>query len=80
MKMANWKCIKMCGACCHLDPEERPGLEEYLTPSELSIYLSLVGEGAGASILIMIPVNVRFTQSVLVSVAQNRRSLKVCME
>ncbi len=42
--MSNWKCIKMCGACCHLDPEERPGLEEYLSPLEMKIYLSLVGE------------------------------------
>jgi len=34
----------MCGACCHLAPEERPGLEEYLSSSELTLYLSLVGE------------------------------------
>jgi Fe-S-cluster containining protein len=43
--MANWRCVKQCGACCHLDPSERPGLEEYLSPTELEQYLSMVGEG-----------------------------------
>ncbi|AFY86626.1 YkgJ family cysteine cluster protein [Chroococcidiopsis thermalis] len=43
--MATWKCVKQCGACCHLDPEERPDIAEYLTPEELSLYLSMVGEG-----------------------------------
>ena len=42
--MSQWQCIKMCGACCHLEPEERPGLEEYLTTQELDLYLSMVGE------------------------------------
>ena len=42
--MANWKCIKNCGACCQLNPDERPDLEEYLTPAQLSQYLSMVGE------------------------------------
>jgi uncharacterized protein len=42
--MATWQCIKNCGACCHLDPNERPDLEDYLSPEELGIYLSLVGE------------------------------------
>lgn len=42
--MATWHCVKQCGACCFLDPEERPGLELYLTPDELAHYLSLVGE------------------------------------
>jgi Fe-S-cluster containining protein len=41
--MATWQCVKQCGACCHLDPAERPGLEEYLSPDELELYLSLVG-------------------------------------
>ncbi|BAZ06627.1 YkgJ family cysteine cluster protein [Calothrix sp. NIES-3974] len=41
--MATWKCVKNCGACCHLDPRERPDLDEYLTPEELELYLSMVG-------------------------------------
>lgn len=43
--MATWCCVKQCGACCHLDPTERPELEDYLSPKELELYLSLVGEG-----------------------------------
>lgn len=42
--MASWKCVKNCGACCYLDPAERPGLEEYLSPEELELYLSMVDE------------------------------------
>lgn len=42
--MATWQCVKQCGACCHLDPIDRPELDEYLTPTELALYLSLVGE------------------------------------
>lgn len=43
--MAIWQCIKGCGACCNLDPSDRPDLEDYLSPEELSLYMSLVGEG-----------------------------------
>ena len=43
--MANWQCVKQCGACCNLDPAERPDLAEYLSPDELELYLSMVGEG-----------------------------------
>ncbi len=39
-----WKCISNCGACCYLQPDERPELEQYLTPAELTQYLSMVGE------------------------------------
>lgn len=42
--MATWQCVKNCGACCHLDPNDRPDLDQYLTPDELELYLSLVGE------------------------------------
>jgi uncharacterized protein len=42
--MATWQCVKQCGACCYLDPSERPDLEDYLTPEQLSIYLGMVGE------------------------------------
>lgn len=41
----NWRCVENCGACCHLEPEDRPGLEEYLTAEELKLYMSMVGEG-----------------------------------
>jgi len=43
--MSQWRCIDGCGACCNLDPSDRPDLESYLTPSELELYLSMVGEG-----------------------------------
>jgi Fe-S-cluster containining protein len=43
--MATWRCVQQCGACCHLDPTDRPGLELYLSPHELELYLSMVGEG-----------------------------------
>ncbi|MBD2181394.1 YkgJ family cysteine cluster protein [Planktothrix sp. FACHB-1355] len=43
--MATWLCVKQCGACCHLDPADRPDLDEYLSPEELELYLSMVGEG-----------------------------------
>ena len=42
--MANWQCVKQCGACCNLDPVDRPEIEEYLSPAELELYLSMVGE------------------------------------
>ena len=41
--MATWRCIKQCGACCNLDPSDRPDLEEYLPPEQLAVYLSMVG-------------------------------------
>ncbi|MDJ0578390.1 YkgJ family cysteine cluster protein [Crocosphaera sp.] len=43
-KKETWKCVEGCGACCNLDPSDRPDLEEYLTPEELDNYFSLVGE------------------------------------
>jgi Fe-S-cluster containining protein len=42
--MAVWRCIKQCGACCNLNPADRPDLDQYLEPEELALYLSLVGE------------------------------------
>ncbi len=42
--MATWQCVKNCGACCQLDPADRPDLADYLSPSQLSLYLSMVGE------------------------------------
>lgn len=42
--MNQWHCIENCGACCNLDPSDRPDLEQYLTQEELTLYLSMVGE------------------------------------
>lgn len=42
--MKNWHCVKNCGACCQLDPVDRPDLENYLSAEELELYLSMVGE------------------------------------
>lgn len=42
--MASWQCVQNCGACCHLAPEDRPNLAEYLSPAQHEQYLSLVGE------------------------------------
>ncbi|HIK38834.1 MAG: YkgJ family cysteine cluster protein [Geminocystis sp.] len=42
--MKKWRCVTNCGACCYLEPEERPGLDEYLNDYELKLYYSLVGE------------------------------------
>lgn len=39
-----WTCIERCGACCQLDPEHRPDLDQYLNPAELEQYLAMVGE------------------------------------
>ncbi|MCS6960439.1 MAG: YkgJ family cysteine cluster protein [Pseudanabaenaceae cyanobacterium SKYGB_i_bin29] len=41
--MAKWQCVKNCGACCYLNPEERPYLQEFLTPEQLELYYSLIG-------------------------------------
>lgn len=42
--MPNWLCVQQCGACCQLDPTDRPDLEDYLSADNLQLYLSLVGE------------------------------------
>jgi Fe-S-cluster containining protein len=42
--MAKWRCVKFCGACCHLDPRDRPDLASYLSTEELVQYLRMVGE------------------------------------
>lgn len=42
--MVTWRCVNNCGACCYLDPSERPDLEDYLSPKQLQTYLSMVGE------------------------------------
>jgi Fe-S-cluster containining protein len=42
--MGTWRCVQQCGACCHLDPRDRPELAEYLDSEQLALYLSMVGE------------------------------------
>ncbi|MGB7083943.1 MAG: YkgJ family cysteine cluster protein [Phormidesmis sp.] len=42
--MATWQCVKNCGACCQLDPADRPDLADYLSATELALYLSMVGD------------------------------------
>ncbi len=42
--MATWHCVKQCGACCYLDPAERPDLDQYLSTAEFAQYISMVGE------------------------------------
>jgi len=42
--MATWHCVRNCGACCNLDPSDRPDLDTYLSPEDLQLYLSMVGE------------------------------------
>lgn len=42
--MATWQCVKNCGACCQLDPAERPDLDDYLSPPDLALYMSMVGK------------------------------------
>jgi Fe-S-cluster containining protein len=41
--MTTWQCIKNCGACCQLNPGDRPDLANYLPPEDLQRYMSLVG-------------------------------------
>ncbi|WP_267383521.1 YkgJ family cysteine cluster protein [Cyanobacterium sp. uoEpiScrs1] len=43
--MTIWQCVMGCGACCNLDPTDRPDLENYLTIEELTHYHNLVGKG-----------------------------------
>ena len=39
-----WKCIKECGACCRLDPNERNEALMALSKEQRKIYLSMVGK------------------------------------
>ncbi len=43
-KVGKWQCISDCGACCNLDPEDRPDLAEYLSRDELELYMTMVGD------------------------------------
>ena len=44
IRKEKWRCVENCGACCHLDPQDRPDLADYLSAEELELYLSMVGE------------------------------------
>lgn len=39
-----WQCIAGCGACCRLDPAQRPEALEALTDEQRQTYLTMVGE------------------------------------
>ncbi|MCP9774414.1 YkgJ family cysteine cluster protein [Cyanobium sp. WAJ14-Wanaka] len=38
-----WQCISQCGACCRLDPSQRPEALDALEPGQRELYLSMVG-------------------------------------
>ena len=38
-----WGCVAKCGACCYLEPSERPMLDEWLDQDERAHYQTLVG-------------------------------------
>ncbi|CAM9904889.1 unnamed protein product [Ectocarpus sp. 4 AP-2014] len=43
-RSSRWACVKNCGACCYLAPDERPDLAEYLPdPEEFDLYMSMTG-------------------------------------
>jgi uncharacterized protein len=42
--MVTWHCVSHCGACCNLNPKDRPDLDQYLTPENLRLYHSMVGD------------------------------------
>jgi Fe-S-cluster containining protein len=39
-----WQCITGCGACCRLDPAQRPEALDALSPDQRHIYLAMVGD------------------------------------
>ncbi|CAM9519265.1 unnamed protein product [Ectocarpus sp. 6 AP-2014] len=44
-RSSRWACVKNCGACCYLAPDERPDLAEYLPdPEEFDLYMSMTGD------------------------------------
>ncbi len=42
-RAAHWECISGCGACCRLDPGQRPEALEALSEEQRHAYLALVG-------------------------------------
>ncbi|CAM9287074.1 unnamed protein product [Pylaiella littoralis] len=44
-RSSRWACVKNCGACCYLAPDERPDLAEYLPdPKEYDLYMSMAND------------------------------------
>ncbi len=39
----SWTCISNCGACCRLDPNQRPEALAALSPAQKHTYLEMVG-------------------------------------
>lgn len=39
-----WACISSCGACCYLQPDEREGLDDWLSHEDRLLYESMVAE------------------------------------
>jgi Fe-S-cluster containining protein len=39
-----WQCITGCGACCRLDPSQRPEALDALSPEQRRTYLAMVGD------------------------------------
>ena len=40
----HWRCISGCGACCRLDPTQRPEALTALSPRQQQTYLEMVGQ------------------------------------
>lgn len=43
MACHSWSCVSACGACCRLDPAQRPEALEALSPGQRRAYLAMVG-------------------------------------
>jgi Fe-S-cluster containining protein len=43
-ELQQWQCIKHCGACCRLAPDERPEALAALNDSQQQTYLAMVGD------------------------------------
>ena len=39
----SWSCVSNCGACCRLDPAQRPEALEALSTEQKQTYLKMVG-------------------------------------
>jgi uncharacterized protein len=39
----SWSCVSNCGACCRLDPAQRPEALEALSTEQKRLYLEMVG-------------------------------------
>lgn len=39
----HWHCMQNCGACCYLAPQDRPYLEDLLSPAEMETFREILG-------------------------------------